>query len=176
LSIASLVLGILWILGLGSILALIFGYIGLGQIRRRAEGGRGLAIAGIVLGWVGVGLTVLFITLAIIGSDSNSSRNSVPPSSTPTTHYAAQFAKIMQPLDDEAEPQNAGSVTPSQFTTTLQTTISRLQGDHWPPSAQADIDQLVANLRDVLAGNVSSTTGTTTAIDEQKIATDLSGS
>jgi hypothetical protein len=176
LSIASLVLGILWILGPTSILALIFGYIGLRQIRRRDERGRGLAIAGIVLGWVGVGLTLLLITLAIIGTASNSSHNSAPPSRTPTTSYAAQFATIMQPLDNESEPQNSGTVTPSQLTTTLQTTISQLQGHPWPASAQADINQLVANLQDVLAGDVSSTAGTTTAIDEQKITNDLSGS
>lgn len=55
LAIASLVLGILWVWWLGSILALVFGYVALGQIKRSHEGGRGMAIAGIVLGWVGVG-------------------------------------------------------------------------------------------------------------------------
>jgi len=63
-AIASMVLGILWIFGLGSILALIFGYVGLSQIKRKHETGRGMAIAGVVLGWVGVGFLVLFIVLA----------------------------------------------------------------------------------------------------------------
>jgi Domain of unknown function (DUF4190) len=176
LSIASLVLGILWIAGLGSILALIFGYVGLRQIRRRHEGGRGLAIAGVVLGWVGVGLTLLFIALAVIATGSDTSRNSARPAGTPTTHYAAQFANIMQPLDNESEPQNAATVTPSQLTATLQTIVSELQRDHWPGSAQADINHLVANFQDVLAGDLSSTSGTTSATDEEKVATDLSGS
>ena len=65
-AIASLVLGILWLFWIGSVLALIFGYIGKSQIdnSRGVEGGRGLAIAGIVLGWVGIG----FLILGIIGN------------------------------------------------------------------------------------------------------------
>jgi hypothetical protein len=66
-AIASLVLGILWLWWLGSILALIFGYQGKSQIDRSGgqQSGRGMAIAGIVLGWIGVGTLVLFIGLAI---------------------------------------------------------------------------------------------------------------
>ncbi|HVT63812.1 MAG TPA: DUF4190 domain-containing protein [Mycobacteriales bacterium] len=60
-AIASMVLGILWIYWVGSVLALAFGYIAKSQIRERGEGGGGMATAGIVLGWIGVG------TLALIG-------------------------------------------------------------------------------------------------------------
>lgn len=65
LAIASMVLGIVWVYWIGSILALIFGYIAKGQINQSVgrQGGRGMAIAGIVLGWVGIG----FLCLAIIG-------------------------------------------------------------------------------------------------------------
>ena len=52
LSIASLVLGIVWFLGIGSVLAVIFGFVARRQIR--ASGGRqtgeGMALAGIILG------------------------------------------------------------------------------------------------------------------------------
>ena len=77
-AIASLVVGILWLYWLGSILALVFGYIAKGQIDRShgTQTGRGMAIAGIVLGWVGVGFLVLFILLAIVGSASDPSPNS----------------------------------------------------------------------------------------------------
>ena len=56
LPIASLVLGIVWIYWIGSVLALVFGYIAKSQIDRSSghQGGRGLAIAGIVLGSIGV--------------------------------------------------------------------------------------------------------------------------
>jgi hypothetical protein len=60
-AIASLVLGILWVWWVGSILALIFGYVARRQIRERGQSGDGLAIAGIVLGWVGVGVLGLFL-------------------------------------------------------------------------------------------------------------------
>lgn len=64
-AVASLVLGIVWVYGVGSILALIFGYLGLSQIKERQQGGRGLAIAGIVLGWIGVAVVVLAVVLVI---------------------------------------------------------------------------------------------------------------
>jgi Domain of unknown function (DUF4190) len=64
-AVASLVLGALWIYWVGSVLALIFGYQARRQIAARGEGGDGLAVAGIVLGWVGVG--VLALVLGVIG-------------------------------------------------------------------------------------------------------------
>ena len=87
LAIASLVLGIVWVFGLGSILAVIFGFVGRKQIRqsRGRQGGGGMAVAGIVLGFVGVVGLILWIVLIIavttsinncvdqIGTDANSS-------------------------------------------------------------------------------------------------------
>jgi hypothetical protein len=67
-AVASLVLGILWFWWIGSILALIFGYVGKSEIERSGgrQTGRGLAIAGIVLGWVGVagGIVTIIVLLA----------------------------------------------------------------------------------------------------------------
>jgi Domain of unknown function (DUF4190) len=66
-AIASLVLGILIIFwGFTSVLALVFGYIARKQIRERGESGAGLALAGIVLGWVGVGLWGIFLIFVIL--------------------------------------------------------------------------------------------------------------
>jgi hypothetical protein len=63
LAIASLVAGVMWLGWLGSVFAVIFGHIALGQIARSGgnEQGRGLAIAGLAFGYFGVG------TLALIG-------------------------------------------------------------------------------------------------------------
>jgi hypothetical protein len=63
-AVAALVLGIVGCVGLwliGPILALVFGYVSKGQIDRSggAQEGRGFAVAGIVLGWVGIGLSIL---------------------------------------------------------------------------------------------------------------------
>jgi Domain of unknown function (DUF4190)/Domain of unknown function (DUF1707) len=65
LAIASLTAGILWLGWLGSIAAVIFGHVALAQIKRSngRETGQGLAVAGLVLGWLGVG-TLLLIVLA----------------------------------------------------------------------------------------------------------------
>ena len=62
-AVASLVLGIVWLWGLGAILALVFGYNALREIDRSAgtQAGRGLAVAGVVLGWIGVAATVLLL-------------------------------------------------------------------------------------------------------------------
>jgi hypothetical protein len=66
-AIASLVVGILWIFWVGSVLALVFGYIARDQIRRTGEGGDGQAIAGIVLGWIGVGILALAVVAGVLG-------------------------------------------------------------------------------------------------------------
>lgn len=72
-AVASLVLGILWLWWLGSVLALVFGYVGKSQIDRSGgrETGRGMAIAGIVLGWIGVAVLILIVVLAVVGVFEN---------------------------------------------------------------------------------------------------------
>lgn len=64
LAIVSLVAGILWFFWLGSIVALVCGLVALRQIKARNEGGRGIAIAGIVL--AAIGMVTLAATIALI--------------------------------------------------------------------------------------------------------------
>ncbi len=71
LAIASMVLGILWLWWIGSILALVFGYVAKSQIRNTGQSGSGMATAGIVLGWVGVGILLLVIAVGIIDAASS---------------------------------------------------------------------------------------------------------
>ncbi len=63
-AIASLVLGIVN-MGIGSILALIFGYKAKREIDESGgtQAGRGLAVAGIVLGYVGIVMFAIWITI-----------------------------------------------------------------------------------------------------------------
>jgi hypothetical protein len=70
LAIASLVLGILWIYWIGSILAMIFGAVALRRINASNgwRTGKGMAIAGLVLGIVGGGTFVLVMIVAIAAS------------------------------------------------------------------------------------------------------------
>jgi hypothetical protein len=61
-AVASLVLGLMLCTGIfGGILAVVFGNLALARIdaSQGAMRGRGLAIAGIVLGWIGIGLTAI---------------------------------------------------------------------------------------------------------------------
>ncbi len=70
LSIASLVLGLLPIcFGITSILAIIFGLVARGQIKRSngAEGGDGMAIAGVILGGIGVVLAIVWFAVILSG-------------------------------------------------------------------------------------------------------------
>jgi len=76
LAVASLILGLVgWVpCGVGSILAIIFGAIARGQIRASAgrETGDGMALAGIILGCVGVALVIgFFVISAVAGSNSS---------------------------------------------------------------------------------------------------------
>lgn len=72
-AIASMVLGILWLYWVGSILALVFGYKARREIDDAAgtQDGRGMATAGIVLGWIGVGTLSLIVVAGIIGAASS---------------------------------------------------------------------------------------------------------
>jgi hypothetical protein len=68
---AALVLGICGLVVcplICSILALVFGYQARGEIDESGGriGGRSSAVAGIVLGWVGVGLCVAFVAFFVL--------------------------------------------------------------------------------------------------------------
>lgn len=67
---AALVFGILGLLiGILSVPAVVLGYSARGQIDRSGgvQGGRGMAIAGIVLGWIGAVFWVIWLILIISG-------------------------------------------------------------------------------------------------------------
>ncbi len=71
LSVASLVLGIVWVFGIGSILAVIFGFVGRKQIKDSGgrQTGEGLALAGIILGFLGVlGLIFWVVLIAAVAN------------------------------------------------------------------------------------------------------------
>ena len=79
LAIASFVLGLLWIWWIGSTLALVFGYRARRQIKASggSEQGSGLAVAGIVLGWVGIAVLLLG-GLSIVAAGPGSVTDQVP--------------------------------------------------------------------------------------------------
>jgi Domain of unknown function (DUF4190) len=75
LAIASLVLGIVgWIpCGVGSIVAIVLGFVARSQIRasQGRQGGDGLALAGIILGFLAVALAIAILVIGAISSANN---------------------------------------------------------------------------------------------------------
>jgi hypothetical protein len=72
--------------------AIVCGHVARGQIRRTGEGGGGLALAGLILGYIGgaiaIGLAALLIAIAVKGGHPTSAVHTMPflgrPSATPS--------------------------------------------------------------------------------------------
>jgi len=60
-AVASFVLSLV----LCNVLAIIFGHIALNQIARTGEAGRGLALAGLIIGYISLGIGVLIFFSAL---------------------------------------------------------------------------------------------------------------
>jgi len=63
LAICSLIFGIVWLAGVGSLIAVVTGHLARARIREQpvALQGKGLAMAGLVLGYAGLVLVVLSV-------------------------------------------------------------------------------------------------------------------
>jgi Domain of unknown function (DUF4190) len=72
-AVASMVIGILWLFWIGSLLAVIFGHVSLGQIKRSngLQTGRGMAIAGLTLGWISLAFWILWFLSMLVASLAN---------------------------------------------------------------------------------------------------------
>ena len=66
LAIASLAISLVWMWWIGSLLAIVFGHLALGQIARSGQRGRWVAIAGLTLGYLEL-LFLLFVVGVGIG-------------------------------------------------------------------------------------------------------------
>ncbi|MCI2957857.1 DUF4190 domain-containing protein [Agromyces atrinae] len=52
--------------GIGFLVGLITGHISLSQIKKTGELGRGMALAGTIIGWIGVALSILAVILFVV--------------------------------------------------------------------------------------------------------------
>ncbi len=166
-SIASLILGIVWGFGLASILALIFGYVAKNEIDKSAgsQRGRTTAIAGIVLGWVGVAILLLFIVVGAFASDKPNRPTTTPTSTVLTTAAAAQaYLGLIDPVNSAADTfateagQWTNETTDSQaeheaqpVISVLQTLERKLLHTGWPTSARQDVKTLASEVSPVVA-------------------------
>jgi hypothetical protein len=80
LAIASLLFGIFWLGGLGSLAALVLGYRARREIRNSAgfQRGSSLATIGIVLGWIGVAMLVIAAVAALFLLAASSTTTGTP--------------------------------------------------------------------------------------------------
>jgi hypothetical protein len=97
-AITSLVLSILWIAGIGSVAAIILGFISQRRTKRSAgaKGAADVATAGIVIGVAGLVFSVVFWMLLVGGSGGNtmtSSPSYVDGSNFATANYANATAE-----------------------------------------------------------------------------------
>jgi hypothetical protein len=67
-AVASFVLGLLWLWGIGAVLAIVFGEIARQQFKAPncAQSGAGLAVAGRILGAIGVVIPLAVIVLSAL--------------------------------------------------------------------------------------------------------------
>jgi hypothetical protein len=63
--------------GVGGVLGVIFGFVARGQIKRSggAQKGSGLALAGIIVGFVFIVLAAIGLLFILVGSSSGNNRN-----------------------------------------------------------------------------------------------------
>jgi hypothetical protein len=83
-AVASLVLGILWIFWIGSILAVVFGHLSLRHAKREHRPAPGLAIAGLILGYIGVATLAIVIATAVAGAGSQSADTGIAAAPSPS--------------------------------------------------------------------------------------------
>jgi len=136
LAIASLVLGIVWLSGLGSLLAVIFGHVARGQIKRTGQRGQGLATAGLILGYLG--LAVIAALVLILGV------------------FAAHAAQTQQTASGDAsvraDLRNAATVEESYYTDMSAYTADRA-------ALAADSNDFVANTGNSIVIGVDAPSG-----------------
>lgn len=66
LAIASLVCSLVWACGAASLAAVITGHLARGQIKRTGEQGGGMALAGLVLGYLGLAVVVGYVLFIVV--------------------------------------------------------------------------------------------------------------
>ncbi|MEO5875833.1 MAG: DUF4190 domain-containing protein [Streptosporangiaceae bacterium] len=83
LAIVSLVTALLWVCGAGSLTAIICGHLGIREIDRSGgvQTGRGLALAGLIIGYLGLLVMILWLGLVVFdwSTTSDSGFSGYPP-------------------------------------------------------------------------------------------------
>jgi hypothetical protein len=113
LAIASLVTSLV---GVG-VVGVILGHIALAQIKRLGQAGRGMALAGVIIGYVGIGATVLFfaVGLASLSAQSTDAIDSTTTSDLRNAYIAVIAYGTENPEVDEVPSFTDGTLEPYGF-------------------------------------------------------------
>jgi hypothetical protein len=117
LAVASLVLSLVWIWGLGSLLAIIFSVIAKRQMRQShgTQSGDGLAVAGLIIGIVGLAGSILVTILLVAASTTlnntlaNSSRSIITSQCQADAKTMATALETYKAETDTDPPAGDGS-------------------------------------------------------------------
>lgn len=126
---------------IGSVLAIVFGHIALARIRRAQppEGGRSLAIAGLVLGYAGVVLSVIGIVfLVAAGSDEDSDGDDIGPRPTITATSTTSTTSATSIDDDAASREPPTPDPPPADTPSDALEVETLIEGDGPPARSGD--------------------------------------
>ena len=96
-ALASLICGVLFLFLPASISAVILGHLALADIKRSAGriAGQGMAVAGLVMGYVGIALTAIF-TLAVVFTVRNTLRHDVPANEVAAIETMKMYNQALQ--------------------------------------------------------------------------------
>jgi len=118
-AIASLVCGVLFICAPASIAAIVLGHLALVDIKRAAGkmAGKGLAIAGLVLGYSGIGLTVLYFAFVFF-LVRNTFSHDLPANETAAIvtlkNYEAALEQYAKKCDAQGYPETLSRLGPGR--------------------------------------------------------------
>jgi hypothetical protein len=65
------------VLALGVVVGVITGHIALRQIARTGERGRGMALAGVIIGWISIGFALMIVLGVVIWASTTASLTTV---------------------------------------------------------------------------------------------------
>jgi Domain of unknown function (DUF4190) len=85
-AIVAVVLGVLWFAGIGSVLALVFGYRARREIKKSGGSQKGstLATVGIILGWIGIAILLIAVAGGVTLVAGSADSGGGPPVPAPS--------------------------------------------------------------------------------------------
>jgi branched-subunit amino acid permease len=128
-------------------LGIVFSAVGLSQIKKRREGGRGLAIAGLVLSivFVLVGIALFAFVIAVADEVADQTTVSAAPLDSPAENLegVAAACEVIMPAMANLETDMAAVTTPEEYTAV----ITELRGTMESAAAASAEEMFIADVQ-----------------------------